>query len=97
MIQKLWNCLYEWMRMSDTRPVRLVIGFMASGLDVARDISYWKAVLDKTKCGVGDPVCCEVIYVQLGVVRALQLLSWCPPQLARSVRRIFPAPVPRAA
>ena len=80
MIQKLWNCLYEWMRLSDdTRPVRLVIGFMASGLDVARDISYWKTVLDKTKCGAGDTVCCEVIYVQLGVVRALQLLSWCPP------------------
>lgn len=79
MIQKLWNCLYEWMRISDHRPVRLVIASLGSSLDLARDIMYWNAVLEKTRCGAGDPNCCEVAFVQLGVLRSLQLLSWCIP------------------
>jgi len=79
MMQRLWNSIYDWMRMCYARPVRLVIGSLGAGPDVARDVATWRAILEKARCGAGDPVCCEALLLGMGVLRSLQLLSRsCP-------------------
>jgi len=79
MMQRLWNSIYDWMRMCYARPVRLVIGSLGAGPDVARDVATWRAILEKARCGAGDHVCCEALLLGMGVLRSLQLLSRsCP-------------------
>ena len=79
MLQRLWNSIYEWICVSYDRPVRLVVGVLGGGMDLAKDLQRWRAILDKARCGAPGVMCCELMFVELGVVRSLQLLSRCDP------------------
>jgi hypothetical protein len=80
MLQRLWNSIYEWICVSYTRPVRLVVGVLGGGMDLAKDLQRWRAILEKARCGAPGVMCCELMFVELGVVRSLQLLSRCDPR-----------------
>jgi len=77
MLQRLWNSIYEWICVSYSRPVRLVVGVLGGGMDLARDLAHWRVILEKVRCGAPGAMCCEVMFVELGIVRSLQLLSRC--------------------